>query len=111
MLAHRRPAGLAFATYKCKSERNQLKHPKKTTLKDISTNQECVDTTGGELEGDFHLKSHKSACRKTKEGGFGVLRHFQQLRSYRDQMETWNWEDIPFSLQIDPTGLSVGEGP
>ena len=35
---------------------------------------------------------------KVKEGRFGVLRRFQQLRSYRDEIDTWNWKEIPFSV-------------
>ena len=45
------------------------------------------------------------------EGMNGVLRRLQQLRSYRDEMETRNREGIPFSLPIVPSGLSVAEGP
>ena len=45
------------------------------------------------------------------EGRFGVLRPFQQLKLYSDNIETWNWEQIPFSLRIVPRGLSVAEGP
>ena len=33
------------------------------------------------------------------KGRFGVLRRFQQLRSYRDEIETRNLEEIPLSLQ------------
>ena len=36
---------------------------------------------------------------------------FQQLRSYRDEIEIRNREDIPYSSQIVPTGLSAAEGP
>ena len=46
-----------------------------------------------------------------KEGRFGVLRRFQQLGSYRDEMENWNWEEIPLSLLVVPTDLSVAEEP
>ena len=40
----------------------------------------------------------------------GVLRRFQQLSSYRDEIETRNQEEIPFSLRIVPRGLLVAEG-
>ena len=46
-----------------------------------------------------------------KEGRFGDLCRFQQLRSYRNEIETWIWEEIPFFLRIVPRGLSVSEGP
>ena len=39
-----------------------------------------------------------------KEGNFGVSRRFQQLRSYRDEIETRNRKEIPFSLSIVPVG-------
>ena len=48
---------------------------------------------------------------RLKEGRNWVLRRFQQLRSYRDEIETQNREEIPYSLQIVPRGLSVAEGP
>ena len=35
-----------------------------------------------------------------KEGRFGVLHRFQQLRSYHDEIETRNREEIPFSSQL-----------
>ena len=41
----------------------------------------------------------------------GVLRRFQQLMSYRDEIESRNWEEIPFSSRIVPKGLSAAEGP
>ena len=46
-----------------------------------------------------------------KEGRHGVLHHFQQLRSYHDEIETQNREEILFSSQIVLRGLSVAEGP
>ena len=46
-----------------------------------------------------------------KEGRNWVLRRFQQLRSYRDEIETRNREEIPYSSRIVPRGLSVAEGP
>ena len=46
-----------------------------------------------------------------KEGSNWVLRRFQQLRSYRDESETRNREEIPYSSQKVPRGLSVAEGP
>ena len=42
-----------------------------------------------------------------KEGRNWVLRRFQQLRSYHDEIETRNWEEIPYSSRIVPRGLSV----
>ena len=44
---------------------------------------------------------------------FGVLRPFQKLRSYRDEIETRNREEIPYSSRIlvVPRGLLVAEGP
>ena len=44
-----------------------------------------------------------------KEGRNWVLRLFQQLRSYRDEIETRNREEIPYSSRIVPRGLSVAE--
>ena len=32
-----------------------------------------------------------------KEGRNWVLRRFQQLRYYRDEIETWNRQEIPYS--------------
>ena len=46
-----------------------------------------------------------------KEGRNWVLRRFQQLRSYRDEIETCNREEIPYSSRIVPRGLSVAEEP
>ena len=46
-----------------------------------------------------------------KEGRNWVLSRFQQLRSYRDEIETRNLEEIPYSSRIFPMGLSVAEGP
>ena len=46
-----------------------------------------------------------------KEGRNWVLRRFQQLRSYRDEIKTRNREEIPYSSRIVPRGLSVAEGP
>ena len=46
-----------------------------------------------------------------KEGRNLVLRRFQQLRSYHDEIETWNREEIPYSSRIVPRGLSVAERP
>ena len=46
-----------------------------------------------------------------KEGRNWALRRFQQLRSYRDEIETRNREEIPYSSRIVPRGLSVAERP
>ena len=46
-----------------------------------------------------------------KEGRNWVLRRSQQLRSYRDEIETGNWEEIPYSSQIVPRGPLVAKGP
>ena len=48
---------------------------------------------------------------RRKEGRNWVLHRFQQLRSYRDEIETRNREEIPYSSRIVPRGLSVAEGP
>ena len=45
------------------------------------------------------------------EGRNWVLRRFQQLRSYRDEIETRNREEIPYSSRIVPMGISVADGP
>ena len=41
------------------------------------------------------------------EGRNWVLRRFQQLRSYRDEIETWNREESPYSSRITtrPRGI------
>ena len=49
--------------------------------------------------------------RPLKEGRNGLLRGFQQLRSYRDEIERRNREEIPFSSRRVPRGLSVAEEP
>ena len=43
----------------------------------------------------------------------GNVRRFQQLRSYRDEIEILNREETPFSSRIlvVPTGLSVAKAP
>ena len=46
-----------------------------------------------------------------KEGRFGGLCRLQRLRSYHEEIETPNREEIPFSLQTVPRGLSVAEEP
>ena len=51
-----------------------------------------------------------SILRKKEERNW-VLRRFQQLRSYPDEIETRNREEIPYSSRIVPRGLSVAEGP
>ena len=33
------------------------------------------------------------------------------IRSYCDEVEAWNREEIPYSLQIVPRGLLVAEKP
>ena len=48
---------------------------------------------------------------KMKEGRNWVLRRFQQLRSYHDEIETRNREEIPYSSRVVPRGLSVAERP
>ena len=45
-----------------------------------------------------------------KEGENGSLCHFQQRKSYRDEIETRNREGIPFSPRF-PICLLVAEGP
>ena len=45
------------------------------------------------------------------KGGDCFLRRFQQLRSYRDKIETRNREDIPYSSRIVPRGLSAAIAP
>ena len=50
-------------------------------------------------------------CLSWKEGRNWVLRRFQQLRPYRDEIETRNREEIPYSSRIVPRGLSVAERP
>ena len=58
--------------------------------------------------------SRSSSSPKTgqwREGRNWVLRRFQQLRSYRDEIETRNREEIPYSSGIVPRGLSAAEGP
>ena len=49
---------------------------------------------------NISLKSRDSNIFLAKGGGNGVLRCFRQLRSYRDERETQNREEIPFSTQI-----------
>ena len=54
-----------------------------------------------------HIPTYRVVFAKYRnEGKIG----FQQLRSYRDEIETWNREEVPFSLLIDSRGLSVAEG-
>ena len=60
----------------------------------------------GELKAHIHISLYER-----KEGRNWVLRRFQQLRSYRDEIETQNREEIPYSSRIVPRGLSVAEGP
>ena len=43
--------------------------------------------------------------------GNEVLYRFQQLRSYRDEIETRNWEKTPFSSRMVQRDLSDAEGP
>ena len=56
-----------------------------------------------------------SSCRKErrkerrKEGRNRVLRRFQQLRPYRNEIETRYREGIPFSPWIIVRGLLVAE--
>ena len=46
-----------------------------------------------------------------KEERNWVLRRFQQLGSYRDEIGTHNQEEITYSSRIVPMDLSVAEGP
>ena len=46
-----------------------------------------------------------------RKGRNCVLHRFQQLRSYHDEIEIRNREEIPFSSLIVPRGLSFAEGP
>ena len=59
------------------------------------------------LSVDIHLK----LTYDVHGMGMGFLRDFQQLRSYRDEIENWNLGEIPFSLRIVPRGLPVAEEP
>ena len=43
--------------------------------------------------------------------GIGFEVAVNQLRSYRDEIETGNREEIPYSSRIVPRSLSVAEGP
>ena len=59
-------------------------------------------------------KQYSSAYKTpavAKEGMRNILGHFQQLRAYRDEIETCNLEEIPVSLQLVPRSRSVAEGP
>ena len=58
---------------------------------------------------DIRMLAQKTEGRK--EGRNWALRRFQQLRSYRDEIETRNREEIPYSSRIVPRGLSVAERP
>ena len=49
------------------------------------------------------------ACKN--EGKNWGFRRFQQLRSYRNEIETRNREEIPYSSLIVPRGNSVADGP
>ena len=60
---------------------------------------------------DTHLLVPNCCGHGRKEGRNWVLRRFQQLRSYRDEIETQNREEIPYSSRIVLRGLSVAEGP
>ena len=51
----------------------------------------------------FQLQKPERGSKK----GIGFLQHLQQLWSYRDEIETRNQEEIPFSLRI--RGLAVAE--
>ena len=53
----------------------------------------------------FHI-----SVSKRKDGRNLVLRRFQQLRSYRDEIETRHREEIHYSSRLVPRGLSVAEG-
>ena len=46
-----------------------------------------------------------------KEGRNWVLRPFQELRSYRYEIELRNQEEIPYFSRIVPSGLLVAGGP
>ena len=52
-----------------------------------------------------------SSLMERKEGRFGVLRHFQQIRLYLDEIETWNREEIHLFFTNSSRGLSFAEGP
>ena len=54
---------------------------------------------------------HHDDLGSGKEGRNWVLHRLQQLRSYRDEIETRNREEIPYSSRIVLRGLSVAEGP
>ena len=56
-----------------------------------------VDGSSGTLSGILNRNTYSSEHTQRKEGGFGVLRRFQQLRSYCDKTETRNQGEIPFS--------------
>ena len=46
-----------------------------------------------------------------RKEGMGILRLFQQLRSYHDETEIRKREEITFTSQIIPRGLSDTDGP
>ena len=57
------------------------------------------------------ILSEENTAGYMAEGRNGILHRFQQLRSYREETETRNQEEIPFSSQMVPSGLSVTEEP
>ena len=59
----------------------------------------------------MHPYTHIHTYIQRKEGMFGVLCCFQELRSYRDKIETRNQWEISLSLCMVPRGLSVADGP
>ena len=63
---------------------------------------------GGGGGGGGRVKGRKEG---RKEGRNWVLPRFQQLRSYRDEIETRNREEIPYSSRIVTRGLSVAKRP
>ena len=81
---------------------------------DISPLPQCRDSLRMYIkEGSFGVLRRQIAygtnhCAEILE--IGGLRCLQRLRSYHEEVETRNREEIPFSLQTDPRGLSVAEG-
>ena len=58
----------------------------------------------------IHVPGFQSLFRffaKEAKRRYVVLRRFQQFRSYRDEIETRNLEEIPFSSRIVTRGPSV----
>ena len=69
----------------------------------ISVTEHALSNDDGEDDDEGNYNDDGGDIKdEKKEGRKWCLRRFQQLRSFRNEIETLHWEAIPFSSRIIP---------